>query len=78
LIALRSLPRDQRHRIANTVYGMIVGLCILFPVMTVSRRFRGIASLLLTIVIMATLVRMISAATRQRKTPVVEDPRGKG
>ncbi|HEV2439525.1 MAG TPA: hypothetical protein VGX97_05635 [bacterium] len=67
IIALWSLPRDQRGRIAGTVYGMIVGLCILFPVMTMPRRFRGATSLVLTIVLLTTLVLMITAASRQRQ-----------
>lgn len=74
VLALRSLPRDQRSRIAGTVYGMIIVLAVLFPVVTVPRRFHSMASLLVGIVVTAMLVLEINAATRRRKAPSLTDP----
>jgi hypothetical protein len=75
MLTLWTLPGSQRRRVAPSVYGMVIGLCILFPVATLPRASRLLASELMTAVMIVMVVLLLKAGTRLRASPAGGEPR---
>lgn len=69
LLVLRGLTRDRRRRLSTAIYGGAIGLIVLFPTATLSRRFQFVASLTATILILIMTVLLIHNTTGRRNAP---------
>lgn len=76
-VTLRTVQPDHRQRVITTVYGMVISLCVLFPLATLPPGSRLTVSALLTVVMLAMVVLLIGAAKRLQRRPVAEEPQGK-
>jgi hypothetical protein len=74
VVTLRSLPPQQRGRIAPTVYAEVIGLCVLFPITTMPRASWSVAFALVTVVMIAMIVLMLVTAARLRAATSAAKP----